>query len=66
MATANTGQGKAGGSIHTPGNIMADTGGTMHGRAIGIPDAPSINGSANPPYPPVREVKLGAVNDQEF
>lgn len=64
MAAQNTGQGKAGGPIHTPGNIMADTGGTMHGRPI--MDAPEIDGSKSPPYPPVKEVKLGVVNDQEF
>jgi len=65
MAAQNKGQGQAGGPIHTPGNIMGDSGGTMHGRAVGIPDAPTVNGSAQP-YPPVREVKLGVVNDQEF
>ena len=63
MAAQNTGQGKAGGPIHTPGNIMADAGGTMHGRPIA--DAPVVNG-AGQPYPPVKEVKLGVVNDQEF
>lgn len=59
----NQGQGKAGGPIHTPGNIMADTGGTMHGKPIS--DAPVVDGSGQP-YPPVKEVKLGVVNDQEF
>ena len=64
-APQNKGQGQAGGSIHSPANIMADAGGTMHGRAIGIPDAPTVNGSGQP-YPPVKEVNLGVVNDQEF
>lgn len=64
MAAQNTGQGQAGGPIHAPGNIGADSGGTMHGRDIS--DAPTVDGNANPPYPAVKEVKLGTVNDQEF
>lgn len=64
MAAQNKGQGQAGGPIHSPANIGPDTSGTMHGRPIS--DQPTIDGSANPPYPAVKEVKLGVVNDQEF
>lgn len=65
MATANAGQGQAGGAIHTPGNIGPDTGGVMHGKEIS--DAPVVsNNATTPPYPTVKEVKLSTVNDQEF
>jgi len=65
MATANTGQGKAGGLIMTPSNVGPFQTGVMHGKDIALPDAPKIDGGKQP-YPPVKEVKLGVVNDQEF
>lgn len=67
-APQNKGQGQAGGPIHAPGNVAsipATMKGTMAGKPINIPDAPTVNG-AGQPYPPVREVNLGVVNDQEF
>ena len=66
MATANAGQGKAGGSIHTPKNVgEISGGGTLHGRSI--TEGTQVNGNGNnPPYPEVKLPKLGVQNDQEF